>query len=64
MNYDGRPIYRFGTTLVYADTGDLVEGATAEEALDLVRKWMPDNATIVRYDAYLEDSDQWTFQSV
>ena len=63
MYYDGRPIYRFQTTRVYADTGDLVEGATAEEALELIRKWVPEHETTVRYDAYLEDSDQWTLQT-
>ncbi len=63
MYYDRRPVYRFGTTRVYADTGESVEGATAEEALDLVRKWVPEHASTVRYDAYLEDSDQWTLQT-
>ena len=63
MYYDGRPIYRFQTTRVYADTGDLVEGATAEEALELIREWVPEHETTVRYDAYLEDSDQWTLQT-
>ena len=60
--YDGRPIYRFGNTKVYADTGEPVSGANAEQALDLVRRWVPQYANTVAYDAYLEDSDQWTLQ--
>lgn len=61
----GRPVYTFGRTSVYADTGDLVEipGANAEQAVEVVRKWVPDHAATVRYDALLEDSDQWTLQS-
>src|SRR6185295_4527595 len=57
-----RPIYVFGATKVYADTGDLVPGANPFQALDTVRRWVPDNAGTVAYDAYLEDSDQWTLQ--
>src|SRR5262245_40121052 len=29
--YDGRPIYRFGQVKVYADTGDLVDGADGNQ---------------------------------
>src|SRR6185436_11387227 len=61
MFYDGRPIYRFdGATKVYADTGEAVPGVSAEEALALVRRWVPQYASSVRYDAYLTNSDQWT----
>ena len=63
MYYDGRPIYRFGRTKVYADTGDLVSGANALQAMELIRRWVPEHAGTVRYDAYLEDSDQWTLQN-
>jgi hypothetical protein len=63
MYYDGRPIYRFGTIKVYADTGDQVPGANALKAVEIVRKWVPQQyQSTVRYDAYLEDSDQWTLQ--
>src|SRR5437763_1470528 len=61
--YDGRPIYRFGNTKVYADTGELMGGANADQAVDLIRRWVPPYARRVSYDAYLEDSDQWTLQS-
>jgi len=62
MYYDGRPIYRFGATSIYADTGDPVPGANAFGALDVVRRWVPEHAGTVAYDDYLEDSDQWTLQ--
>jgi len=62
MFYDGRPIYRFGNTKVYADTGGLVDGANALQAVDIVKRWVPQYQSTVRYDAYLEDSDQWTLQ--
>jgi hypothetical protein len=60
--YDGRPIYRFDDFKVYADTADAVSGTDRNQALDLVRHWVPQYAGTVTYDAYLEDSDQWTLQ--
>jgi hypothetical protein len=60
-----RPVYRFGRNRVFADTGDLVnpEGLDQEQAVELIRRWVPEHAATVRYDAYLEDSDQWTLQN-
>jgi hypothetical protein len=41
MFYDGRPIYRFdGGLKVYADTGEPVPGASAEEAISFVKRWV------------------------
>ena len=61
MFHDGRPIYRFQDgTKVYADSGERVPGASKEDAVELVRQWLPQYASTVRYDAYLADSDQWT----
>ena len=60
MYYDGRPVYRFQDATVYADTGELVAGVGRNEAVELVRRWVPSHAATVRYDAYLLDSDQWT----
>src|SRR5262245_56686042 len=62
MFYDGRPIYRFGNTKVYADTGDLVGGANALKAVDIVKNWVAQFESTVRYDAYIEDTDQSTLQ--
>jgi hypothetical protein len=60
-----RPVYMIGRTGIYADTGELVPvtGADREQALDIIRTWVPEHAATVRYDKYLEDSDQWTLQS-
>ncbi len=65
MAYDGRPLYRFdGNQKVYADTGERVSGADSEEALALIRRWVPGEfADTVRYDGYLLDSDLWTLYS-
>ena len=61
MFYDGRPMYRFdGGLKVYADTGDPVPGASAEEAIAFVKQWVPQYASSVRYDGYVTESDQWT----
>jgi hypothetical protein len=60
MYYDGRPIYRFGTVKIYADTGTPVAGVDSEGAVRLVKAWLPQFAGTVRYDGYLVDSDQWT----
>ena len=61
MYFDGRPIYRFdGGARIYADTGGIVSGASADEAMAFVRKWLPQYAATVRYDGYVTDSDQWT----
>jgi hypothetical protein len=64
MFYDGRPIYRFqGGTVVFAEDGTMPPGATAEEAVEFVKRWAPRHAATVEYDGYLEDSDQWTLQA-
>jgi hypothetical protein len=63
MFYDGRPVYRFDGLTVYADSGELTAGASRDEAVELVRRWVPAHAATVHYDAFLEDSDQWTLYS-
>jgi hypothetical protein len=62
---DDRPVYRFGRTGIYADTGEIVPilSADRQQAIEIIRKWVPEHAATVRYDKYLEDSDQWTLQS-
>ena len=61
MYFDGRPIYRAGTTKVYADSGALVGGADKTDAVATIRRWVPSAyAATVRYDGRLTDSDQWT----
>jgi hypothetical protein len=60
MFYDGRPVYRLGGATIYADTGELTAEATEAQAIEFVRRWLPEHAATVRYDGYLQDSDQWT----
>jgi uncharacterized iron-regulated membrane protein len=61
MYYDGRPVYRFqNNSNVYADTGEAVGGRDEAQALDLIRKFEPENASSVRYDSLLGDIDLWT----
>jgi len=62
-----RPVYRFagggGWTLAYADTGELADGLSAEAAVALVRRFMPEHAHTATYDMLLRAADQWTLQS-
>lgn len=61
---EGRPVYSFGSDSVFADTGDIVpvRPAHREQAMDIIRAWAPAHASTVRYDAYIEEPDQWTLQ--
>ena len=60
---EGRPVYRItagsNTRHVFADTGDVVPAVDREQALRIARRFAA--VGDVRYDAYLIDSDQWTF---
>ncbi len=61
-----RPVYRFvhgpEWTTVFADNAQPLGGLTAEEAIRLGRRFVPEHASSTRYDAYLTDADQWTLQ--
>ena len=61
---DDRPIYRlYGGTqwaAVYADTGEVLSEVSADDALAIVRRFVPQHASTLRYEAQLDDSDQWT----
>jgi len=65
---DGRPVYRFHAgrewRMVYADTGQELTGVSGEQALALMRRFVPEHAATLRLDARLTDSDQWTLQSL
>ena len=60
---EGRPVYRItadGTLqLVFADTGDPVPPVDADQAVRIARRFVA--VGDVRYDARLDDADQWTF---
>jgi len=62
-----RPVYRLltgrGWTTVFADTGTpYIRLSEAEVVADLKRA-LPEHALTIRYDALLDDADQWTFDS-
>ena len=50
--------------MVYADTGEALTGLSAEEAMTLMRRYVPEHATSLEYERRLTDSDQWTLQSL
>lgn len=59
-----RPVYRFrdeaGWKTVFADNGARLNGLTQKEAMELARRFAPEHASTLRYDAHLLDADQWT----
>jgi hypothetical protein len=62
----GRPVYRalVGRELVtvYADDGHRFGGLTMADALDEARRFAPEDAATIRYDARIAQPDQWTLQ--
>ena len=47
-------------TTIFADTGDALRGLSAERAIDLARRFAPEHASTIRYDALITQPDQWT----
>jgi hypothetical protein len=66
--HDGRPVYRLldgsNWRMVYADTGVPLRGLSPDEAMTLMRRFVPEHAGTLEYETRLTDSDQWTLQSV
>ena len=62
-----RPVYRFSAvgqwTTVFADSGRVLEGLSTDDALEVARRFAPDQAGSATYDTRLTDADQWTLQS-
>jgi len=61
-----RPVYRINTgrgfgnwTIVYADTGEKMKPMDAEAAMEWMRRFRPDHASSLRYDAYLTTPDHF-----
>jgi hypothetical protein len=61
-----RPIYRFNSgptfgiwTVVYADTGEQMGPMDAAAAMNLMRRFVPERAATLRYDAYLTAPDNF-----
>lgn len=62
-----RPVYRLFSrgrwTTVFADTGQPLQSLSPDEALDAARRFAPDRAATIRYDARLTAPDQWTIEN-
>ena len=60
----GRPAYRFGgnggTTIVYADNGEVAEEFTEEQTREIAARFMRVPVEKVDYQGTIEESDQWT----
>src|SRR5262245_6690268 len=63
----GRPVYRVleraRWTTIFADTGERLDALTREQAVAEARRFAPEHAGTLRYDARLADADQWTLQN-
>ena len=66
--HGGRPVYRLFSSgtwqAIYADSGAPLTPLTADAAVTVVRRFVPEHAATLRYDARLTDPDQWTLQGV
>jgi PepSY-associated TM region len=66
--HDGRPVYRFlssGTwQTIFADSSAPLAPLTADAAVAVMRRFVPEHATTLRYETRLTDADQWTLQGV
>jgi hypothetical protein len=65
---DGRPVHRLQSgsdwRMVYADTGAPLQGVTRDEAMAVMRRFVPEHAASLQYQDRLTDSDMWTLQSI
>ena len=63
----GRPVYHViggaRAATIFADTGERLDGLTRDQALAEARRFAPEHAGTMRYDARLTDPDQWTLQN-
>src|SRR5687767_5415338 len=59
-----RPVYRFFSegrwTTVFADTGEPLDRLSADQAVALARRFIPEHASTMRHAGRLEKPDQWT----
>ena len=64
--YNGRPMYHLtrvsigNWSSVYADTGEVLPSMGREEALAWMKRFAPEYASTMTYDAYLEGPDEFT----
>jgi len=60
---NGQPVYRFtgrGRTTVLADTGDVLDDATASEAIAIAARFTGASPSSLRHTGVLTEPDQWT----
>jgi hypothetical protein len=59
-----RPVYRLEAggvwTTVFADTGELLRSLSAREAVQIIKRFMPEHTSSVSDAGRLEQPDQWT----
>lgn len=64
--YNGRPVYHLtrvsigNWSTVYADTGEVLPKMGRDQALDWMKQFVPEHASTMTYDAYLEGPDEFT----
>ena len=64
--FGGRPVYRMtrvsigNWSTVYADTGEVLAGLDREQALAWMKRFVPESAATMTYDAYLTGPDEYT----
>jgi hypothetical protein len=66
--HGGRPVYRFFSSgtwqAIYADSGTPLPPLTADAAVAVVQRFVPEHAVTVRYETRLTEPDQWTLEGV
>jgi len=64
--YNGRPVYRLARvsignwSTVYADTGEVLPRMGKEQAMEWMKRFAPEHASRMSYDAYLASPDEFT----
>jgi len=65
---EGRPVYRLSSAreavTVFADSGDMLDGVERGRAVAIAATFAGDASPRTRYDALLEQPDQWTLTGV
>ena len=66
--FEGRPVYRLSSAresvTVFADSGDVLDGVDRERAVAIAARFAGSEPARARYDALLEQPDQWTLTGV
>jgi uncharacterized iron-regulated membrane protein len=60
LTVEQRPAYRFGETVVFADTGEVMEETTIDQARAAAARFLNVPESQVRYVRTLDEVDQWT----